>query len=102
MTQDYNKYYQDQLEKGLQYQDFVADKLYNIGWSLNCYSSKKYQYEKGESRSGIEIKFDNQMKNTHNLYIEYAEKSHPNNKIYIPSGIERVDNTIIVCIGDSS
>lgn len=67
---------------------------------MNCYSSRKYQYEKEESRSGIEIKFDNQRKKTGNLYIEYAEKSNPNNKNYVPSGIERTDNSIIYCIGN--
>ena len=51
--EDYTIYYNKQLEKALEFQDFVADKLYNIGIPLNCYSSKKYQYEKGESRSGI-------------------------------------------------
>ena len=98
--EDYTTYYNKQLEKALEFQDFVADKLYNIGISLNCYSSRKYQYEKGESRSGIEIKFDDQRKKTGNLYIEYAEKSNPNNKNYVPSGIERKDNTWLYVIGD--
>lgn len=100
IEQDYNTYYHRQLEKALEYQDFVADKLYEIGIPLNCYSSKKYQYGKGESRTGIKIKFDDQRKRTGNLYIEYAEKSNPNNKIYIPSGIERKDNTWLYVIGD--
>lgn len=98
--EEYINYYNEMFEKGLEYQDFVSDKLHDIGWSLNCYSSKKYQFEKGESRSGIEIKLDNQFKRTRNLYIEYAEKSNPNNKIYVPSGIERKDNSIIYCIGN--
>ena len=76
------------------------DKLYDIGMVLNCYSSRKYQNEKGESRAGIEIKFDAKRKTTRNLYIEYAEKSHPNNKNYVPSGIERKDNTWLYVIGD--
>lgn len=98
--QDYTAYYRTQLEKSLEYQDFVMEKLYEIGISLNCYSSIKYQNKKGESRSGIEIKFDDQRKRTGNLYIEYAEKSNPNNKVYIPSGIERDDNTWLYVIGD--
>ena len=97
----YINYYKQKLEQGQEYQDFVMDKLHDsIGWSLNCYSSRKYQYEKGESRTGIEIKFDNLIKKKGNLYIEYAEKSNPNNKNYVPSGIERNDNTIIYCIGN--
>ena len=97
---DYTIYYNKQLEKALEFQDFVADKLYNIGIPLNCYSSRKYQNKKGESRAGIEIKFDNQRKKTGNLYIEFAEKSHPNNKVYVPSGIEREDSTWLYVIGD--
>ena len=97
---DYTSYYRTQLEKSLEYQDFVADKLYEVGISLNCYSSIKYQNEKGESRAGIEIKFDDQRKRTGNIYIEYAEKSNPNNKNYVPSGIERKDNTWLYVIGD--
>jgi len=100
IAQDYSKYYKDQLEKALEYQDFVMEKLYDVGIVLNCYSSRKYQYTKGESRSGIEIKFDDKRKKTGNLYIEYAEKSHPGNKIYVPSGIERKDNTWLYVQGD--
>jgi hypothetical protein len=99
-TNNYVGYYRSQLESSLEYQDFVMEKLYEVGFVLNCYSSGKYQNKKGESRSGIEVKFDDQMKKTGNIYIEYAEKSHPNNKNYVPSGIERIDNTCIVAIGD--
>jgi len=98
--QDYTAYYRTQLEKSLEYQDFVMEKLYDVGISLNCYSSIKYQNKKGESRAGIEIKFDDQRKRTGNLYIEYAEKSNPNNKSYVPSGIDRKDNTWLYVIGD--
>ena len=98
--EDYTTYYNKQLEKALEFQDFVADKLYNIGIPLNCYSSRKSQNKKGESRAGIEIKFDNQMEKTHNLYIEYMEKSNPNNKNYIPNGIERADNTWLYVVGN--
>lgn len=98
--QDYIDYYRTQLEKSLEYQDFVMEKLYDIGISLNCYSSIRYQNEKGESRAGIEIKFDDRRKDTGNLYIEYAEKSHPNKKEYVPSGIDRRDNTWLYVQGD--
>jgi len=97
---EYKEYYREKLEAGLEYQDFVMDQLMNIGISLNCYSSKKYQFNKGESRSGIEIKFDNLRKTTHNLYIEYAEKSNANNISYVSSGIMRNDNTWLYVIGD--
>lgn len=93
-------YYQEQLQRGLEYQDFVTDKLFELGISLNCYSSQKYQNEKGENKTGIEIKLDNKMKQTGNLFIEYAEKRNKENEFYIPSGIERNDNTWLYAIGD--
>jgi hypothetical protein len=89
----YNKYYQKKLEEGLEYQDFCTDKLFELGINVNVYSSKKYQFSKGESKTGIEFKLDNQFKRTGNLYIEYSEKANPNNENYICSGIERKDNT---------
>jgi hypothetical protein len=69
----YNKYYQKKLEEGLEYQDFCTDKLFELGINVNVYSSKKYQFSKGESKTGIEFKLDNQFKRTGNLYIEYSE-----------------------------
>lgn len=97
---NYKEYYKLQLEKASEYQDFITDKLFDIGLCVNVYSSKKYQFSKGESKTGIEIKFDNQFKRTGNLYIEYAEKSDPKNDNYVCSGILRNDNTWIYCIGN--
>lgn len=91
--------YQKQFEEGLEFQDFVTDKLLDNGLVLNCYGSKKYQNEKGESKTGIEVKFDKRSCHTNNLYIEYAEKKKTS-KTFIPSGIERRDNTWLYCIGD--
>lgn len=97
---EYQKYYQKKLEEGLQFQDFVTMKLYELGLPLVIYSSRKYQIEQGESRTGIEIKLDNKLDETGNLYIEYEEKSNPSNKNYVPSGIDRSDNSIFYAIGN--
>jgi len=88
------------LEAGLTYQDFVVEKLYDAGIPLISYSSKKYQALRGENKAGIEIKFDRKFRNTGNFYIETAEKSNPQNKEYIPSGIFRSDNTWLYIVGD--
>lgn len=93
-------YYREKLEQGLSYQDYVTEKLYSIGLPVIGYSSKKYQNEKGENKNGWEIKFDDLRKKTGNLYIETAEKSNPDNKAYVPSGIFRDDNTWLYVIGD--
>lgn len=96
------EYYAKKLPQGLEFQDFVTDKLMDIlGISLSTYQSKKYQL-KGENRQGIEIKFDDRMKTTGNLYIETEEKSNPDNMCFVRSGIYRDDNTWLYIIGDYS
>ena len=81
------EYYKDKLKSGLYYQDFVMEKLYEIGLPLISYSSKEFQVMLGENKAGIEIKNDTKYSTTGNLYIEIAEKSNPSNVDYIPSGI---------------
>lgn len=96
------EYYRQQLERGQEFQDFILTQLLKNGIPVCFYSSRKYQFEKGESSNGIEVKFDDRYNDTKNLYIEYAEKSNPNNKNYVPSGIERTDNTWLYLIGNYS
>lgn len=96
------EYYKGKLEAGLEYQDFISDQLRKSEPCIiiGAYSSKKYQYEHGESSSGIEIKHDMMMKATGNLYIEVAEKSNANLPDFTESGIMRNDNTWLYLIGD--
>jgi len=86
------------LDKGLAYQDFVIDQLYQIGIVVVTYTSREYQIHKGESRNGIEVKFDDGMESGR-LYIETQERSHQN-KPYVPSGIYRNDNSWLYVIGN--
>ena len=90
---EYQAYYAERHQRSLEFQDFVMKQLALHGIFISFYCSQKYQYEEGESLAGIEIKFDDMFSKTGNLYIEYEEKSHPNNKNYVPSGIERKDNS---------
>lgn len=91
----------DELEDSLIYQDFIADQLLTqLGWCINLYTSRHYQYNKGESRAGVEIKYDKKMATTGNLYIETHER-HNIEKEFVPSGINRQDNTILWCVGDT-
>ncbi len=97
-----NEYYSDKLKQGEEYQDFIVDYLRK---NTPCiimmnYTSRKYQYEHGESANGIEVKFDGRLCETKNLYIEVAEKSDPYLPNYTPSGIMRDDNTWLYLIGD--
>jgi len=95
-----NGYYQNKLEEGLEFQDKVSKELYQRGIVIVGYASKKYQNTVGENMLGAEIKRDGLFRETGNLYIETAEKSHPNNEKYIPSGIYRKDNSWLFVIGD--
>jgi hypothetical protein len=92
--------YETNLSKGTEYQDFVMEKLHEIGITIMSYSSKKYQVLYGENRAGVEIKFDDRMKETGNIYFELSEKSKAGNKEYITSGIFRNDNTWLYAIGN--
>jgi len=93
-------YYKEKLEQGLTYQDFVTEKLYEIGIPVISYSSKKYQHMVGENKAGIEIKNDARFRETGNFYIEVAEKSHSDIRNFTESGIFRNDNTWLYIIGD--
>ena len=97
------EYYNEKLQQGLEYQDFIFEqlkKMNDMPLFLGAYSSKKYQYEKGESLSGLEIKFDDKLSVTGNLFIETFEKTDAANKNYVRSGIMRCGNSWLYLIGN--
>lgn len=93
-------YYQSQLETGLQFQDVVTRELYQRGIVIVGYASRRFQRNEGENMLGAEIKRDGNFRETGNLYIEIAEKAHPDNSVYVPSGAFRDDNSWLFVIGD--
>ena len=99
--EDYaNGYYQNKLQEGLEFQDVVTKALYQCGIVVVGFSSRRFQFQEGENMLGAEIKRDGKFRSTGNLYIEIAEKSHPDNERYIDSGIHRKDNSWLFVIGD--
>lgn len=104
------KTYNEQLEIGHEFQDFVIEKLIKeLGIAISIFQSKKYQFNKGESLQGVEIKYDARStgdctyKNctpTNNVGIEVAEKTNKNNENWIPSGIYRLDNSWLYIVGN--
>ena len=96
----HNGYYVKKLEEGLEFQDVATTALYQRGIVVVAYSSRRWQNERGENMLGAEIKRDGKFRQTGNLYIETAEKSHPDNPAYVPSGIMRSDNSWLYVIGD--
>lgn len=95
-----NGYYQDKLQQGLEFQDVVTQVLYQRGIVVIGYSSRRFQNNEGENMLGAEIKRDGKFRETGNLYIETAEKSHPDKPNYTASGIHRQDNSWLYVIGD--
>lgn len=99
-SKEYNEYYVKMLDEATEFQDFVCIELIKRGIVLSNMSSKKYQNLKGENVQGFEIKFDKIYETSGNLYIEFAEKSNPNNEHYVASGIYRNDNSWIYAAGN--
>jgi UDP-N-acetylmuramate-alanine ligase len=84
----------------MEFQDFVVDQLYKAGIPIVMHTSKKKQFL-GENKLGIEIKHDKMMEKTGNVYIEYEEKSNPNNAYFVKSGILRDDNSWLWAIANN-
>lgn len=95
-----NGYYAEKLEEGLRFQDVVTRELYLRGIVVVGYASRAFQNAHGENMLGAEIKRDGNFRKTGNLYIEVAEKTHPDNRTFVPSGIMRNDNSWLFVIGD--
>jgi len=96
----YAPYRQNRLKAGLLYQDFIVDLAWSQGLAIALYSSEEYQKGVGESRTGLEIKYDEKYAKTGNIYIETAEKAYPRDGDYFPSGIYANEKTWLYIIGD--
>ena len=95
--------YSSQLEAGEWYQEIVASAIKRqFGYEINYYTTRKEQYEIGESVQGFEIKYDRLIAKTGRLSIEIAEKTRADLPNFTPSGIFRQDNTIHYAQGDAS
>lgn len=100
-SREYAQYRQTKIESGLLYQDFVVDCCWRLlGLAIVQFSSRAYQTTVGESLTGVEIKHDERMAQTGNLWIELAEKAVPRPGEYAKSGIRRDDNTWLYAIGN--
>ena len=93
--------FNDCLTIGEEYQDFICDELLKIGIPLNVYVSKKYQMNKGESASGIEIKHDSKWRQTGRLYFEVEANSKDTTKM-VKGGITKEDKSWLYLIGDET
>ena len=92
-------YYDDKYNDGHKFEEYVVNELKEEGITITLTKSFKDQIEIGESFEGYEIKFDDKLKETGNLWIETHERRNKD-KEYVKSGIFRDDNTIKYIIGD--
>ena len=98
---NYDAYRANKIESGLLYQDFIVDLLLQtLGLAVVVYSSRLYQMQVGESRTGVEIKHDELFAKTGNFWIEVGEKAQPREGDFAPSGILRGDNSWLYVIGN--
>jgi len=89
------------LKAGQEYEDFVAQQLWERHWPIYVYRSKKWQWKAGESVNGIEIKLDRRFRETGNLFIETAERrTTDGTSQWRPSGIYDEHDPRILAIGD--
>lgn len=91
--------YEDNLRDAQAFEDFVSDTLFDhAAFALHTYRSPVYQRLKGESRPGLEVKYDRRFRDTGNLYIETEERWNTEVK-FRPAGICKEGTTWYV-IGD--
>jgi len=105
-----NSKHTNSLEVGHEFQDFIVEKLIKeLGIAVSLFQSKKYQFQRGESLQGVEIKYDARSTGdstyykctaTGNVAIEIAEKSSPSQPKFTPSGIYRLDNSWLFIVGN--
>lgn len=99
---DRNKsdYYLRNLTDSHRFELFVSDKFLKNGFDIGLYYSRDGQYS-GESKAGVEIKYDKRSEETGNLYIE-IEESLTREQMFVSSGIFKEDNTKVIAIGNYS
>ena len=87
---------QTSFADGIEFQDFVCERLARDSIILQNFASKKYQLCRGENLQGWEIKLDSRCLDTGRLSIEIAEKSKRDNGNWVDSGIFRGDSWLYI------
>jgi hypothetical protein len=95
-------YYANKLDQGQGYQDYVAWRLCHEGIPLVNFQTRGAQLVHGENALGVEIKFDDWLERSGNLWIEIQEKTDANQRLWVASGIFRSDNAWLYAIGNYS
>lgn len=97
----YDEYRKQKTEQGNDFQKLIEKLLKRFfDLSIQCFETKDEQYNIGENKIGLEIKYDDIIKETGNLFIEYAEKATKREGPYALGGILKNDNSWLYIIGD--
>lgn len=97
LMRTYNDFIMQKIEVGAIMETFIEREFEKCGVDIGLYTSKKGQ-KQGESRAGIEIKYDLRSVETGNFYIQLGE-TYFNEEKLIDSGIIKRDNTLYWIIG---
>lgn len=110
-----NVYYKEKYKLGLEFQDFLSSHLpclnvlNNVGIQKLTFYNRQSEQHFGETKEGVEVKLNSKCgkkgwKKNPNLilgvWIEIAEKSDSKNTYWIPSGIDKDDNTKYYIMGN--
>lgn len=91
----------DVIEAGNTFEDYVCDKLAEMGITLRTYKSSQFQLGTGENKIGFEIKLDNEHTKYNHLSIEVAERTRNDPSLrWTDSGILRNDNSWLYIQGN--
>lgn len=87
------------FEDGLTFQDFVISQLNKIGLYIQLHSSRRYQFDRGESVQRCEIKLDKRCTDTGRLSIEVMERTG-HDRQWVKSGIYARDDMLFYVQGN--
>ena len=79
--------YNENLVDSQLFQDFLCDVLEGLNIVIRFYQSIYYQFGRGESLEGCEVKLDRKARTTENVFMEVSEKAHKHAVDFTPSGI---------------
>lgn len=91
-------YYIQQLNASHRFEVYIDDLFRRHGYDIGLFYGKDQQYHQGETKAGIEIKCDMQLRKTGNVYIEYQERMTKAGE-WVDSGILKPDQTRYFLIG---
>jgi len=92
-----DEYFQKKLILSHMFEIKIEDEFKNFGIDIGLLYGRNEQ-NGGESKAGIEIKYDVRGLTTENVYLEFKEKPN-NSNVFVDSGFMKDDNSRVILIG---